>query len=188
METYNKLKSWLIANKYDVNKYSLLMLIKYFLFYNNARAIILLYIVSSPNKNRWKRLLAKFLLRNIYHIECSTTVIGYGLMMPHPFNIIIAAQSLGDNVQINQNVTIGGNMKKYKDRDNGLVQKLPIIGNNVVIYTNAVVGGPIIIHDNVIIGANCVCTHDVESNTLLYNQCQYSKRKIEVGSGTYKII
>lgn len=47
-------------------------------------------------------------------------------MLPHPHNIIIAAESIGDNVQINQNVTLGGNMRKTKQRSWG-VQKLPIL-------------------------------------------------------------
>ncbi|MCF0216863.1 MAG: hypothetical protein HUK21_10370 [Fibrobacteraceae bacterium] len=77
----------------------------------------------------------------LYHIECSTKNIGYGLFLPHPSNIIIAAEKIGDNVQINQNVTIGGNMGKYNYYSDGIVQKMPIIGNRVIICPNAIVGG-----------------------------------------------
>ena len=40
-------------------------------------------------------------LHHSYHIECSCSSIGIPLRIPHPFNIIIAAQSIGNNVQIN---------------------------------------------------------------------------------------
>ena len=39
-------------------------------------------------------------LHHSYHIECSCSSIGIPLRIPHPFNII-AAQSIGNNVQIN---------------------------------------------------------------------------------------
>lgn len=153
---------------------------------HNARAIILVYLVS--HYQGFISLASRMLLRNKYSIECSTRKIGFGLMLPHPRNIIISAETIGDNVQINQNVTIGGNMKKTINRGPDDIQKLPRIGNNVVIYTNSVVGGPVMIKDNVIVGANCVCTHDVESNSLLYNNCSVSKNKIIVKQGTYNTI
>lgn len=133
------------------------------------------------------RLIDRKLLRPHYHIEIFCSRIGYRLSVPHPRNIIISAEEIGDDVQINQNVTIGGNMKKTVIR-NGKEQKLPIIGNSVVIYTNAVVGGPYKIADNVIIGSNCTCSHDVENNTLIYNEMKVSRRKIKVETGTYKYL
>ena len=75
-------------------------------------------------------------------------------------------------------------MKKKTDRPWG-EQKKTIIGDNVVIYTNAVVGGPVLIGDNVIVGANCVCTHDIPSNTLIYNNPKISSRKIQVDDGSF---
>lgn len=50
----------------------------------------------------------------IIHIILSAVVrsIGTPLRIPHPFNIIIAAHSIGNNVQINPNVTIDGNCGK----------------------------------------------------------------------------
>lgn len=179
-----KLHSWLVANKFNVNK-SKIEEVKLFLFSHHARALICVYIVSH-SRNKYHTLIIRKFLRSHYHIECSCRQIGYRLMLPHPRNIIIVAESIGDNVQVNQNVTIGGNMHKKKQREWG-EQKLPIIGNNVVVYTNAVVGGPIIIEDNVIIGANCTCTHDIPANTLVYNKQYISSRKIKVLEGTYTI-
>ena len=161
-------------------------LFRLFMFSHTARAIILVYLVS--HCRGFISLVSRMLLRNKYGIECSTRKIGFGLMLPHPRNIIISAEVIGDNVQINQNVTIGGNMKKTINRGFDDIQKLPRLGNNVVIYTNSVIGGPVIINDNVIIGANCVCTHDIECNTLMYNNCSISKKKIIVKQGAYNTI
>ena len=64
----------------------------------------------------------RYRLHHSYHIECSCKSIGTPLRIPHPFNIIIAAHSIGNNVQINQNVTIGGNCGKsasYVDKWGG---------------------------------------------------------------------
>lgn len=177
-----KLWSWLIANKYNVNK-SKWGGVKLFLFSHQARALICVYIVSH-SKSKWLAFIIRRFLRSHYHIECSCRNIGYRFMLPHPRNIIIGAEFIGDDVQINQNVTIGGNMKKQVQREWG-IQKLPIIRNKVVIYTNAVVGGPVLIEDHVIIGANCTCTHDVPAHSLLYNKQYLSSRKIEVQEGTY---
>lgn len=156
-----------------------------FVFSHQARALIALYVLVNYKCKIVTFILRRF-LRSHYHIECSCKSIGSYFMLPHPHNIIIAAESIGDNVQINQNVTLGGNMRKTKQRSWG-IQKLPILKNNVVIYSNAVVGGPVIVNEHVIIGANCTCTHDVEANTMLFNQTKVSTRKIEVLKGTYRI-
>lgn len=177
-----KLKGWLLVNGLSkVNNGGVL-----FLLSHQARALMLVYALSEGKYQPFHFLIRKF-LRSHYHIECSCKKIGNGLRLPHPRNIIIGAEKIGDNVQINQNVTIGGNMKKTCNRSWGM-QKLPIIGNNVVIYTGAVVGGPVIIEDNVLVGANCVCTHDVPSNTLLYNAPKTSRRKIIVTNGSFNYI
>lgn len=152
--------------------------VRLFLFSHHARAIIAIYIVSNC-KNKLVSLLFHKFLRSYYHIECCCKDIGYGLMIPHPRNIILWAERIGDNVLINQNVTIGGNLRKERIRPWGK-QMIPIISNNVMILTNAVVGGPVVIQDNVVIGANCTCTHDVEPNTIIYSKQFISDKKIIV--------
>lgn len=177
-----KLQNWLISNKIKIKWGGVIL----FIFSHQARAIMCVYILSH-NKCRPLKILIRKFLRAHYHIECSCSNIGDGLRLPHPRNIIIGAEKIGNNVQINQNVTIGGNMKKTCIRPWG-EQKRPIIGNSVVIYTNAVVGGPVVIEDHVIVGANCVCTHDIPSNTLIYNTSQLSSRKILVTDGSFQYI
>lgn len=175
-----KLLSWLEANKIKTSR----GLIPLFICSYLARAVILLYY-SVFSQSKFVRFVTRSWLRSTYHIECSCHKIGDALMLPHPRNIIISAESIGNFVQINQNTTIGGNMKKTKQREWGL-QKLPIIGNHVVIYTNAVVGGPVLISDHVILGANCVCTHDVQPHTMIYCKQYQSIKKVVVDNGSYQ--
>lgn len=80
--------------------------------------------------------------------------IGKGLYIEHGFSSIIAAESIGDNCWINQQVTIG-----YKNRVEG-----PQIGNNVIINAGAIVIGNITIGNNVIVGAGAVVTKSLPCN------------------------
>lgn len=181
MNKDNKLDNWLETNRLKKSKKLQLLLFSY-----HGRAIILLYLLVY-SESKLVRLFAARKLRSQYHIECSCRAIGYNFRLPHPRNIIIAAERIGDWVQINQNATIGGNMQKTVKREWG-VQKLPIIGNHVTIYTNAVVGGPVIIGDHVIVGANCVITHDVDNHSMILCSQRISQKLIEVGDGFYRVL
>lgn len=79
--------------------------------------------------------------------------VGGGVYIQHGYGMVLDAEFVGENLWINQNVTVG-----Y--RGNGH----PRIGNNVRIGTGAVVLGPITIGDNVNIGANAIVVDDVPSN------------------------
>lgn len=65
--------------------------------------------------------------------------------------------TIGENCQINQNVTIGRNFGDLK---------VPLIGDNVYIGAGSVVFGEIKIGDNVIIGANAVVNKSLPSNCI----------------------
>lgn len=82
--------------------------------------------------------------------------IGGGLFIQHGFSTYIAAESIGENCWINQQVTIG-----YKDNT-----RSPIIGDNVTITCGAKVLGPITIGDHVTIGANAVVVKDLPSDSV----------------------
>lgn len=112
-------------------------------------------------------------------IEVSCNQIGSHLRLPHPRGIILCAESIGSNCLIGQFVTIGGNNCKKRIENNKYIY-LPTIGNNVQISAGSVVGGPCIIGNNTVIGANTTITHDVPSNTLIYNQTTVSKKRIIV--------
>ena len=124
-------------------------------------------------------MILKRYLRNKYMIEVACNQIGSHLRLPHPKGIILCAESIGSNCLIGQFVTIGGNNCKKRVENNKDIY-LPTIGDNVQISAGSVIGGPCIIGNNIVIGANTTITHDVPSNTLIYNQTTVSKRKVIV--------
>lgn len=62
---------------------------------------------------------------------------------------------IGDNCQVNQNVTIGRNFGDTK---------VPTIGNDVYIGAGSVIFGEISIGNNVIIGSNSLINRDIPDN------------------------
>lgn len=93
--------------------------------------------------------------RLLLFIECGR--IGGGLFLQHAHSTIILAESIGNNCQIWQNVTIG---KKYSGGGS------PQIGHNVKICTGACVLGEVRIGNNVTIGANAVVINDIPDNSI----------------------
>ncbi len=90
--------------------------------------------------------------------------IGESFTIDHGTGIVIGATArIGNNVKIYQGVTLGA--KSFDlDKDGNPVKgepRHPIIGNNVIIYSNASILGRITIGDNAIIGGNIWVTDDV---------------------------
>ncbi len=147
------------------------------------------------------KFLSNFILGRRF-IDIGNCIIGKNLLLPHPWCIIIANETvIGNNVTISQYVTLGGNFKKKRMLEDDRIMecerynqnkemKLPIIGNNVVIGPGSVIGGPVVIGDNVIVGANSVVTKDVPANSIVFGQNQIANKKILVSEqgGQYKII
>jgi serine O-acetyltransferase len=80
------------------------------------------------------------------------TVIGGGLLLPHPNGIVVHPETvLGPNCLIFQQVTIGVTGRGGP----------PVIGGHVDIGAGARILGPIAIGDHAVIGANAVVTRDV---------------------------
>lgn len=102
----------------------------------------------------WKSLFKVFFKTQVaLFIATPSERIGGGLYIQHGFSTIIAAQSIGENCFINQQVTIGyeGNRR-------------PVIGNNVRICAGAKIIGGVKIGNNVIVGANGVVVKDIPDN------------------------
>lgn len=85
-----------------------------------------------------------------------TARIGGGMYIQHGFATIVTAESIGNNVWINQQVTIGYNGASA-----------PTIGDNVVIYAGAKIIGGVHIGNNVTVGANAVVTKDIPDNCVV---------------------
>lgn len=84
--------------------------------------------------------------------------IGAGLHIPHPCGIVIGFASIGSNVRILQNVTIGS---RHQGDDSYNSNSYPTIEDDVVIGAGAVLIGPIRIGCGAQIGANAVVLEDV---------------------------
>jgi serine O-acetyltransferase len=98
-------------------------------------------------------------VRIFYHVEIpASTQIGPGLYLPHPFNIMIDESAvIGQNCSIFHGVTIG----------NGPKAGLPIIGNNVVLFTGSCILGGITIGDKTEIGPLSVLTSSIKEKMIV---------------------
>ncbi len=87
--------------------------------------------------------------------------IGPGFCIKHLPGIVIGGSvKIGENVVIFNGVTIG--------QKNSIDKSMPVVGNNVRIYTDAKVLGPIHVGDNSIIGTMSLCNKDVPENSVMY--------------------
>ena len=93
---------------------------------------------------------------------------------PHPVGIVIHPNvKIGKGCKIWQNVTIGNG--KYNPETG---RTYPVLGNNVLVYSNSVVVGGITIGDDVVIGAGAVVVKDVPCGaTVVGNPARIIKQK-----------
>lgn len=115
-------------------------------------------VLNRLHRNPFKFLLFRILFKPLdsLYINMPPENIGGGFYIQHGFSTIIAANSIGENVCIHQQVTIG-----YKKN------KCSIIGNNCLIGAGAIIIGDVKIGDNCIIGAGAVVTKDVKRNSVV---------------------
>lgn len=93
-----------------------------------------------------------------YGVEIGlNTKIKGGLNIHHLNGVVIGTEvTIGKNLNIFQQVNIGNKNNKY-----------PKLGNNVTIYPGAKIIGDIVIGDNVVIGTNAVVNKDVCSGDVV---------------------
>lgn len=78
----------------------------------------------------------------------------------HPLGSVLGRANYSDGLFIYQGCTVGGNNKKY-----------PIIGKNVILYSNSTVLGNSHIGDNVLISTGTtVKDEDIPSNSIVFGQ------------------
>ncbi len=121
-----------------------------FRYYPEFRSL-LDYRLRQTEAFRSAKLLTTWRRATDLHIHCER--IGGGFRIQHGHSTWVVAEEIGENFQVNQNVTIGvGRGGK------------PTIGNNVYVFTGAVVTGKIRIGDHVTIAPNAFVNFDVEDN------------------------
>ena len=124
--------------------------------------------------------LAKNIYRFLFRIHsrkhnieiASSTDIGCGLAIWHPFNITIALDSkLGNNVTLNKGILIG---REFRGKRRGC----PTIGNNVWIGANTAIVGNIRIGDDVLIAPNSFVNCDIPDHSVVFgNPCIIKHRQ-----------
>ncbi|MBN1984086.1 MAG: hypothetical protein JW795_21330 [Chitinivibrionales bacterium] len=96
-----------------------------------------------------------FFVKAIYHISI-VSPIGPGLYIGHIGPLYIGAKSIGSNLSVTHNVTIGKGNSKGKIGH-------PTIGDNVWIGTGSVITGEITIGNNVTIGPGSILNIDIDA-------------------------
>ena len=109
----------------------------------------------------------KLLLKPMDTLYISTDSIGEGLFIQHGFCTIIAAEKIGINCWINQQITIG----------HYLARGSPIIGDNIRVSAGAKVIGRVTIGNNSIVGANAVVVKNVPENCTVVGVPAYIVRR-----------
>lgn len=124
------------------------------MWYRLARFLYLCKVPILPNLITY---LIRFIFACYFPHTCITgkgLVLGYGGL-----GIVIHGDSeIGEDVHLDQQVTIGGNATEYG---------VPQLGNHIYIGAGAKILGPIKIGDHVVVGANSVVLSDVPSNTVV---------------------
>lgn len=122
--------------------------------------VVLIRLANSLYKSKLQKLAKLFSLINfvIFGIEVPARLdIAPGLVIHHTQGTILGAASIGKNVTIFQQVTVGATEADYTYSLN----LRPTIGNNVTLGAGAKILGGITLHDGAVIGANAVVLKDV---------------------------
>jgi serine acetyltransferase len=112
-------------------------------------------------------------LRSSRHsgLEILTSSIGGGLIMPHWGRIVLNAESIGSDLYVFHNVTIGDDYVSGK----------PTIGSDVFLGTGSTVIGKITVGDHAMVAAGSVVVHDVPACTVVAGNPAKIVRKIGPG-------
>lgn len=107
--------------------------------------------------------------------------IGRAFVIDHGTGVVIGATAIiGNNVKIYQGVTLGARSFVKDENDNPVkgVPRHPVIGDNVVIYSNSTVLGRITVGDGAVIGGNLWVTSPVAPGEKLIQAVPENFRKM----------
>lgn len=140
-------------------------IIKAYFFDSSFRLLLNYRIGRYCTGNKFLKLVSVYYRnRQLKNRSCQISyksVIGEGVVFPHPIGIVIGeGVRIGKGVKIWQQVTIGSHGKNNK------CLAYPIIGDNVKIFSGAKIFGDIKIGNDSVIGANAVVINDVPENSV----------------------
>ena len=111
--------------------------------------------------------------------------IGHHFTIDHGTGVVIGATCIiGNNVKLYQGVTLGA-LSFPLDADGNPIKGIPrhpILGNDVIVYSNATILGRITIGDRSVIGANRWVTDNIAPDTKIYKNVKMT-RGFETGYG-----
>ena len=171
-------------NRYSNNRGTLLAYLFKALITAGFRAILLYRIGNWFRKKRMRFFGA--IIERIMHHSCHCWIstmaeIGPGFLIAHVGGLVVGGTTkIGNNCDVRQNVTFGGNFSKRDEE--GRTQ--PVIGDNVSIGAGAVIIGPVKIGSNCVVGANTVVTRDVPEKSIVFGvPVQVVKKRWSESSG-----
>ncbi len=120
-------------------------------------------------RSKWLRAPVSILYRVLYTVLTVffTTTVPYNMLLGrrvriwHHGGIYLGACSIGDDVHLRHNVTLGVVHRGEEDA-------MPAVGNRVDIGPGAAILGPIVVGDDVVIGANSVVVRDIPDNATVF--------------------
>lgn len=105
--------------------------------------------------------------------------IGSHFTIDHGTGVVIGATCIiGDHVKLYQGVTLGARSFPLDDNGNPIkyIPRHPILGNDVIVYSNSTILGRVTIGDGAVIGGNVWLTHDVQpGETIRQTPCAPEK-------------
>lgn len=104
--------------------------------------------------------------------------IGHHFTIDHGTGVVIGATCIiGNNVKLYQGVTLGALSFPLDENGNPIkgIPRHPILGNDVIVYSNATILGRITIGDRSIIGANRWVTDNIAPDTKIYKNIKETK-------------
>lgn len=102
-----------------------------------------------------------YINRMLFHVDIDYRAdLAGGFSIIHGLGIVIGKDVMSrGKLTVYQGVTIGGSGKSRTVED--VIRWQPILGENVILYSNSMVLGPVIIQDNSIIKAGNIVTKDI---------------------------
>ena len=96
--------------------------------------------------------------------------IGSHFTIDHGTGVVIGATCIiGHHVKLYQGVTLGAKSFPLDENGNPIknIPRHPLLGDHVIVYSNATILGRVSIGSGAVIGANVWLTHDVEPGTVV---------------------